>query len=291
MAQSRLALGGSVGLTEIYDDNLFSSPDAQEPDHIWRFSPRVTFARRSPRLVLSGAYTLDAETFRRHPSLDTPLAGQDATVEMTWSPSSRLTASAHVAYATAQGPGRLVTLAGLEFGRLRGSRLAATESVSWQVGALTKSTIEHNATREEVEGFPATDMQAVTLRMERQFGPRDRGLVSYGVRQIAFGPEVTGSHAATLGWSRQVTPQARFEFEAGPRLSEGALGAEVSVGLKGLFQRGEAGLAYVQTQTTVLGAQGAVTVEGLTGTFGRQLGRSLRVAGGPAVFRMRSGTS
>jgi hypothetical protein len=287
MAQEPFRFGGSLSMVEVHDDNLFSAPESREPDDIGRLSPRLRLTRRSPRLALSGRYGLDAEKFRRHPSLDTPLAAQDATLELTWTASRRLTASATAAYAEAQSPGALNTLTGLELGRREGRRLSTTESLSWRIGARTTGTVEQSFMREDVVAIPRTDTQTVGLGLERRLGPVDRVRVSYSARRFGSREELILSHVLTLRWSREVTPLAHFEFEAGPRLSGHTLGAEVSAALKHRFHDGEAGVAYVHTQTTILGETGPVMADGLTATFKRQLGEAFTVAGGPAFYRVQ----
>jgi hypothetical protein len=287
MAQQRFEVGASVAAVEAYDDNLFFSPEAPERDHIWRLSPRLSLGRRSPRLTLRGRYGLDAESYRRHPSLDTPLAGQDASLEMTWAPSHRLVASTTASYAEAQAPGMLNLVSGLEVGRHRGRRLSARQLFTWELGARTQAAIDQSFTREAVDGFPRTDTEAVIVRLERRLGGLDRGHVSYSARRFDFDGDAVLSHVVALGWTREITPLDHFEVEAGPRLSDRALGAEVTASLRHRFTRGEASLAYMHTQTTILGEAGPVIAKGVTATFSRQLLPSLTLAAGPGLIRVQ----
>lgn len=286
MAQHALHLDHSLALVQVHDDNLFSAPEAREPDDIWRLSPRLGVGHRSGRLMLQAHYELDAEVFKRHPELNTAAARQAATLELGWTASKLLAAGASASYEDVQAAGLLNTLTGLEVGRRPARRLASTESLSRRLGALTKATVEHHFMREEVVGGPGTDLQFVSVGLERRLGPADRGRLSYSARRFAFGQEVAVSHVLTLAWSREVTPLAHFDFEAGPRLSGHRVGAEVTAGLKHRFRRGEAGIVYVNTQTTVVGRSGPVTANGVTVTFSRQLFGSLQVGGGPAAFRV-----
>lgn len=284
---SRFHLSRSLSLVQVYDDNLFSTPAARRADYIWRLSPRLGVGHRSRRLTLAARYGLDAELFRRHPELNTAVASQDAALELGWAPARLLAASASASYAQAQAPGELNAVTGLQAGRVRARRLSASGSLSWRMGARTKATVEPSVTREEVAGGQGNDTQAVSVGIERRMGPIDRGRVSYDARRFAFGQRETDSHIVTLGWSREVTPLAHFELEAGPRLTGHTVGAEVAAALKHRFRNGETSLAYLRTQTTVLGEPGPVTAEGVTATFSRRILGPLRIAGGPAVFRVR----
>ena len=287
MAQQRFEAGASVAAVEVYDDNLFFSPEAPERDNIWRLSPRLSLGMRSPRLTLRGRYGLDAESYRRHPALDTPLAGQDASLELTWAPSQRFVASTTASYAEAQAPGMLNLLSGLEVGRHRSRRLSARQLFTWQLGARTQAAIEESFTREAVEGFPRTDTGAVVVRLERRLGALDRGRLSYSARRFDFDGAAVVSHVVALGWTREITPLDHFEVEAGPRVSDHAVGTEVTASLRHRFARGEASLAYVHTQTTVLGGAGPVMTKAVTAAFSRQLLESLTLAAGPSFARVQ----
>jgi len=287
MAQQRLELGASLAAVEAYDDNLFFSSDAPERDEIWRLSPRLSLSRRSTRLTLRARYGLDAERYRRHPSLDTPLAGQDASLEMTWTPSRRVVASTTASYAQSQSPGMLNVLTGLQLGRRRARRLFARQWLSWQIGERTSGTLEPTFTQEEVAGLPRTDTEGVVVGLERRLGASDRARVSYTGRRFGFEGSAVFAHVFALGWSREITPLAHFEVEAGPRFSDRAVGAEVSARLRHHFARGEAVLAYVHTQTTVLGEAGPVITKGVTAAFRRQLSEALTVAAGPTFARVQ----
>jgi hypothetical protein len=286
MAQQRLEFSASLGAAQLYDDNLFFGSETREPDNIWRFSPRLSVTRRSPRLTLVGRYGMYAESFRRHASLDTPLAGQDASLEISWAPSKRVIAATTASYEEAPSPGALNVLTGLELGRRRGRRLLARQLFSWQMGARTKGAIEDSFMREEVAGFPRMGTQTATLRLERKLGALDVGELSYSARRFTSDVDAILSHVVTLGWKREITPIDHFELEVGPRFTERAQAAEVTATLRHRFARGDATLSYVHTQTTVLGEAGPVMTKGVTATFRHQLFESLTLAAGPAFARV-----
>ena len=291
MAQQRFEFGASLAAVEAYDDNLFFSPVAQEQDNIWRLSPRLSLGRLSPRFTIQGRYGLDAESYRRHPALNSALAGQDALLDMTWTPSKRVVVSTTASYSEAQSPGMLNLLSGLELGRRRGRRLYARQLLTWQAWGRTRFLVEPSFTREAVEGLPRTDTGAVTIQMEKRLGALDRGHLSYGARRYDFDGDSVFAHVVALGWTREITPLDHFEVEAGPRLSDHAVGAEARASLRHHFARGEAAVAYVHTQTTVLGAAGPVMSKGVTATLSRQLFESLTVAAGPTFSRIQGQAS
>lgn len=287
-AQSRLEFKPSLALVQLYDDNLFSQPSAREDDLISRLSPRLGAGYRSRTLSLLARYAIDAEVFQRHPELNTARARQDGTIDLRYLPARRLEVAASAGYSETQTPGELNLITGIEAGRALARRFQASQSVLRRLGPRTKAALEHSFTRDRLSGYAANDTQTATLGLERQFGPADTGQLEYSVRRFTFSREVTTSHVLALGWSREITPMAHLELTAGPRLTGRTVGAEISAALRHRFHRGDVALAYLQTQTMVVGQSGAVTAEGVSATFTRQLLRPLRVAGGPSVFRSRS---
>jgi len=290
-AQSVFKLTGSLAANEVYDDNIFYLPTNAEKDFISRLSARLGAGYRSATLGVDAHGRLDAEAFRRHRELDTPAAYREAGVSLTWAPSSRVAAAAGASYAQAQASGQLNVITGLEAGRVPAQQLFTTASLSRRLGALTKATVEGNFTREQAGDGPFGDTQAASLMFDRRLGPGDQGRLRYAARRFVYGQQTTLSHAVTLGWSRNVTPAVRFDFEAGPRLTVRTVGAEVAAGFRHSSRRGEVALSYLRTETTVVGRSGPVTAEGVTATFSRQLLRSLRIAGGPAAFKVRGAGS
>jgi hypothetical protein len=286
-AQHSFHFQRSFDLAHVYDDNLFSTPSARQADDIWRLSPFLRLERRSPTLTVQARYGLDAEVFGHHPELNTPAARQDGALELALAPSPRWDLGATAGYATGQAPGELNTLTGLQSGRLPSQRLSAGQSLSRRLGPVTRARVQHTFTRELTEGRPTLDTQTATVTVERRLGAADRTRLAYGLRRFVSAETATASHAVTVGWSRDVSPLSQIDLEGGPLLTEGTVKPEVALALSHRFRRGQAALAYVHTQTTVVGHPRPVTAEGLSLTFSRQLLGSLRIGGGPAVFRVR----
>ena len=284
-AQPQLEIASSVALSQLYDDNLFSTPGKQEADHIWRLSPRLGVGRRSSRLRLRAHYGLDSEVFRSHPELNAVAAGQRAALDVEWRMSPLLELAATAGYASAQTPGELNALTGVQAGRLPASELSTTESLSRRLGARTRVTLAHHFMRQEVATYPDSDTHTVRVAMEHRLRVGDVGRLAYSVRRYAFGPDPIVSHVVTLGWSGKLSSVVHVELDAGPSVTGHTIGADVTAALRRRFRFGDAGLAYLHTQTTVLGEPGPVTVEGLSATFNRRLG-SLRVGVGSSFFSL-----
>jgi len=284
---AELRVRPSVSLSQVHDDNVLAAPGAaREADHISRLGAGLTVGRRSSRLTMKARYEVEAEVFRRHPELNRAAARQDAALDIAWTASRRLGASLSAAYVDTQTPGELNLLTGLEVGRRRGRRLSTVGVLTQRMGPLSTATLEHRFARDRVVGAPGSDSHVVALGLERRLGPTDRTRLGYTVQRLDFGPDVTLSHILTLGWKRTVTSSAQFELEAGPRWTGGTLGAEVSAGFRHRLRGGDAELAYVHGQTTVLGHPGPVTVKGVRAAVSYRLVGPLRVSAGPGVFRI-----
>src|SRR5436190_427516 len=77
-AQQMFHLTPSIGVTQVYDSNLFFTTSDRQADSIWRVTPAIDAEYRSMPWTLIGRYTLDAEQFTQHPELNTVHARQQA---------------------------------------------------------------------------------------------------------------------------------------------------------------------------------------------------------------------
>jgi len=291
-AQQRFDMSVSVALTESYDDNVFTVPDEKRRDVVSRLSPRLGAAYVSPRVSLLARYGRDTEAFSRHSELSTLRARQEAGLDAQWSPGGGLEATATVSYAETHTPGEFnviegLELMGLELRRSLAHRFSTTQSLSQRLGARTRAVVEHGFTQHEIVGGVTSAMRVAAARLERQVGPADALRVNYGRHRFTSVGQASTSHALTLTWAREVTPRAHLELKAGPRLSGRTVAPELGAAIRHRFRRGEAALAYIQTETGVIGHPEPVTAQGLTATLSHSLRRRLTVTAGPGVFQAR----
>jgi len=287
LAQPRVVVEGGLALAQVYDDDVFAVPGLRSPDDFWRLMPHLGLGLRTPRLTLDARYEMAAETYRRHDALDDPLAAQDASLALGWSPTRRLTAETKLAYAEARTPGALNTVTGLEAGRLGARRLQAAQSLAWRGGARTRAIVDASALSEDAGGRFRTDTVSVGATLERRWGASDAGRLAYRASRFATDGTVVFSHAVVAGWTRDLDRPTRLEFEVGPRFSGHTVGAEVAASLRHRFAHGEAAVTCLQTQTTVVGEPGPVLARGLTVTLSRQVLRSVSFVAAPSAFRVQ----
>src|SRR4051794_29352604 len=77
--QSRVLIAPSTGAGIVFDDNLFSSPDGLTvSDSIIRVTPGLSASRETAHSYFFGTYSFDAERYRDHAILTTPIARQNA---------------------------------------------------------------------------------------------------------------------------------------------------------------------------------------------------------------------
>lgn len=282
-------MSGSVGLTAFYDDNIFSTPGTGVPDVVSRLSPRLGAAYQSGRFSALARYAFDADAFSRHPDLSTPWARQEAGLDLRWALAGGLALASTSSYMGTHVPGEFNLVTGLEHRRALARRLSTTQSLSGRLGARTKTTLAHTFRHDEISGGPATDIQVATASLQRQLGPVDAGTVSYRLRHFTSKAGAVTSHVLGVGWSRQVTSRTHLKLQAGPSLSGGVAGIDVEAALHYRLRRGAAALAYVRTETTVVGHTALIKAEGLSATVNHQLRRRLGVSGAAHVFQASGG--
>ena len=292
-AQRRLEVSGSMAVTETYDDNVLGIPDDQRRDTVSRVTPRLGVAYRSPRLELGVHYSREAEAFRRTSELSTLSARQDAGLDLRWSPGGGVEAMGRAYYGETHNPGefafvqgldpRGMQLIGLELRRTLASRLSTVESLSRRLGARTRITAEHGFTQDKMGGLTGITQMAAA-RLDRKVGPVDALSLAYGLRSFTALGQVSTSHAATLTWSREVTPRAHLELQAGARLSGRQVDPELGARLRHRFRRGDVALSYAQTETVIIGRPTPVRAKELSATLTRPLGRNFALTAGPNLL-------
>jgi hypothetical protein len=285
-AQARLELVPGLSVSQAYDDNVFSRPGGTR-DLITRVSPQLTARCTSSRLEARARYGLDMERFQENPELSTPVARQEAGVDARWRASRRATLTLGGAYARTATPGELNDLTGITLQRAPARRLRADASLALALGARTSATIEQGFTHEAIEGGAVDDVFTSGVALQRRLGPRATAGLAYRLRRFSFAGEATLSQALTLRWTRTASRTGRLELEAGPRLSAGQPGIEMSAGWRQRVGQDELALSVLQTEVAVLGRRGPVTTAGAAAAWTHRLAAPLTLAVGPSLFRTR----
>jgi hypothetical protein len=180
---------------------------------------------------------------------------------------------------------------GLAARRVLAERYTATPAFTYRFDPLTTAKGDYTYAKDLLAGGVTIDSHIETLTLDRRLSARDTVGPGYIGRQFAFAgfPALT-SHAATLGWSHELTPLTSFTLRAGPRLTEGAVDRlpEASASLRHTLKSGELSLAYASTLASVIGQSAAATAQGVTGTATVELLSKLKLSAAPAYYRVSS---
>lgn len=288
MAETGLFAAPSVAVAEVYDDNLFFSSSAPQRDFILRISPAIDAGYRSAHTEVHGRYALDAESYARHRELDSNRAREHAMMDVRHDATRLLTLSANAAYIKTRIPGELSTGTGLEFDRARAERITFGPALAYRLDRLTTGTASYGFTRDSLAGGIGSDAHVAALDLGRRVSRRDTASVGYRFGQFRFetGDSIS-SHTVLVGGTRDLTPQTAVSGMVGPRFSEGSAKPEGSISLLHKLDRGEFGLAYTHTETTVLGMTGTATAANLGATLAYRFSPSFEMRLAPGFSSIK----
>lgn len=253
--------------TQVYDDNLFAVPLSQGPetDLIFRFGSAIEAGYLSTPLKLVARYAVDAERYRTHTELNRAMARQDGAIELRYLPIRRLALDARASYVGTQTPLELNLESQLALGRVRATRMAASSAATYEWNRVASLTIDYEVETQRAGPTLATTVQSPRVGLERRQNARRAYRMDYRIRHVSASSGGTeASHLVTVGWVQEITRLTGMEIAAGPRLSEGAIGPELSALLRRRVRHGELSLAYAQTQTIPVGELGMVDLRNLT---------------------------
>lgn len=291
----------SIAAAEVYDDNVFFAPSAPESDFIFRVTPAVDATYGSPRLTLTGRYSLDAERYQAHPNLDEAVARQQGTLTLHYVPTPALTFSTDAAYLTTTTPQEFNLETGLAVGRGRARRFEGRPTLRVRFYCRTDGTFEFGFVRDEIEptalapalGAESIDASTAAFTLRRALRATDAATVEYRLNAYQFGgPAGIGdtsgtltSHVVLLGWAHAFSPITSMTLRAGPRASPGGLRPELSIDLRRRLERGSLSLTYVRTEDAAIGVAGTVEVSRAGLRFDAHPTRRIEVSAGPGLAK------
>ena len=289
-AQAGFYVTPSFSFSEVYDDNLLSTPShaqgERQEDFISRFSPGIQAGYRSTPLTLLGSYSFDAEVFAEHTEHTAAQARQRASLDWTYLPSRLLTLSLTGSYLRTQTPRDINVTTGVDLGRALAQTYTAQPSIVYRLDPLTTGTTSYAFSQIEVSGGVTSRTHSINLGLDRQVTPGDSVNLGYIFRRFDFDVgETTTSHAFTLGWTHKLAQLTSLTLRAGPRFSQGSIEAEISASLSQQLQHGQLSLTYTRSNGAVTGVPGAVNVDSVTATLAYQPWRFLKVSATPQFSR------
>ncbi len=272
-----------------YDDNIFFSPVQPLDDRILRLSPAFETGYRSAPTAFNAYYTLDAQRYDRYSQLDDDRIRDAGELNFSHEATPRLTLLADASHIRTQAPGELDPRSGLALGRASAERSYLSPSAIYQFNRLTTGSVSYAFNRDEVVGGIGSETRVLALHMDRLISRRDTFRVGYHAEEIEFENGATvDMQVLLLGGTRQFTPQTSLTLLAGPRLIEGGeddeVDPEVAASMVHEFSRGDFGLTYTRSQTTVIGVAGTADTRSLSAALIYPLGNSLGVRAESGFF-------
>jgi PAS domain S-box-containing protein len=294
-AQTNFRLRPSLELIAGWDDNLLSSPEPAEEDWMGRAVPGLEATVTGQRTTFGVRYGAEAERYREHPELAaTPaMHGGEAWLDFA---GQRWTVVTRGAYTETNRPWELNVSTGITAARNEARRTEARQQLGYRVDPRSKALLDYGYVLEELMGDERvagqrSDTLAARAGFERRLTPRDVLLYSYGVRRYSFRPEsLEGAlltHVAMLGWERRLPGRVVLRLEAGPRIGGGSVGPELDASLRHTYERGELGLGYSQTQTTILGESGVAVTDTVSLNFSHRLAARVTLTLAPGWYWTR----
>jgi hypothetical protein len=289
-AQSAAIVRPVLGISHVYDSNLFASPDRPEGYFVMRMTPGVEAERRSPMMGLLGRYTVDLEHLAQPSAMTAAVSGQAAMARMNYQASRRLSASVEGAFMRTRSPGELSPVPGLTLGRVTAERLEVHPKIVRDLAGLMSGTIEYTFTRDRASGIGAMLSHRTAVGLDRRISRRDVVGVAYDIQRITFdAADDQSTHRVRAGWNRPITRLANIAVNAGAASTGRTITPDIQASVGHRLRSAEVEMTYGRTQTTILGVAGLMDTEslGATGTLHPQRGLLLRFA--PAVSRLRQG--
>lgn len=289
-AQSHFQFRPSLELSGGWDDNLLWTPEPTEEDWTGRATPGLELSLAGNRGSAGVRYGAEAEGFADHPDLAAAPAAQSAEAWFDLK-GSRWSGGSRIVYDETQRPWELNVATGLAPGRIEGRRAEGRPSVQYRVSPRSNLKAEYVYGLEELKDGPRGERHVGRGGFE--FRQSEHNVISlfYALRRFSFGPGndefALTTHVVTMGWERRLGSRTLFKLEAGPRFDGERVGPEVETSLRHTYGRGELGIGYSQTQTTILGELGVAVTDAVVASFSHRLVPKLAFSFAPGWYWTR----
>ncbi len=261
-SQSRTTFVPAVMISAEYDDNPFSIADGGVMgDYMTVIRPSVDGFYEARMLNLQGQLSFDMQQSAHYPSLDNIDARRHAAVDGRVRPVPSTMLGVVTSYDRTDTPSDLNADSAVIVIRQRATRWQLTPSLAYRLNTRTTFSAQYDWTTESLERGLNGDLHVARFGIAHQRTPRTLWGGRYLERYFANSPQAYRSHAATVGWSREISPGTSLSMQAGPRFSSSdGVDAEVQVAFVRRTPRRRLVLDYSQSETIVLGVPGPVGV-------------------------------
>ena len=295
-AQARTEFIPSLSLSTVHDDNLFARVDGSA-GQILQLRPSVEASHESATVRLLGLYSFDAQR-SNFSSLNTLDARRHALGEARLRTSPLTTLAAAVRYDRSETPGDIDVESGVLGERRQAERLEVTPTLARRLGARAAMTAGYAWTTEHLVDGERGALHVGRVGLSRELTTRTTLTGSYvgryfrdpgpGIRDSGAAsdpgspipdPSSHSSHAALVGWNRELAPGTRVTLMAGPKVtSYRGLAPEGSAAFARVTPRMKLAVDYWHGDTIVLGVQGPVAVNSVTSRASWPVRRRFEIA-------------
>jgi hypothetical protein len=259
-AQTRATIIPSVVIGGVYDDNVSARANA-DAGQMLQMRPSLEADYESPTLKIISLWSFDMQRSnhsalneldaRRHAMVDTKLRASDVT---TWGLAGR--------YDRTDAPGDIDFESGFLFERRNAQRWQVTPSVAHRIGQRTNVIALYDWTTENLLNDSHGSLHVARVTASRLLSERMSVSSGYVGRLFLDSQSEHQSHAALLGWTRQLRQFTTLNLQAGPRWTTyRGLVPEVAASLARDGRTLRAGLDYSHGETIILGVLGPVQVD------------------------------
>jgi hypothetical protein len=259
-AQTRATVIPSVVIGGVYDDNVSARAQA-DAGQMLQMRPSLEADYESPTVTLISLWSFDMQR-SNHSSLNQLDARRHAMADVKWRKSTLTTWGIATRYDRTDTPGEFDLDSGLVYDRRNAQRWQVTPAVSRRVGERVLVSALYDWTTENLVNDSAGSLHVARTTVSRQLS--ERASISGGYLGRLFMDTVSEhqSHAALLGWTRQVAQFTAVNVQAGPRWTTyRGLVPEVNASIARDGRTLKAGVDYSHGETIILGVLGPVQVD------------------------------
>ena len=253
----------SLSLFTVYDDNVFARVNGTAGQMLQlRPSLEGSYENARVRLLGLGFFDMQRSNFS---SLNTPDARRHALGDMRLRSTPFTTLGLAMRYDRSETPGEIDADSGVLGERRTAERLQVTPTYAYRFDPRTALTAGYDWTTEHLIDGERGTLHSLRTTLSRDVTSRTSLSVGYVARYFVDHIADHTSHAALLGWNRELAPGTRVSLAAGPRFSSYAgLTPEASAAFSRTTNRVRLAVDYWHGETIVLGVPGPVRADGLT---------------------------
>jgi hypothetical protein len=187
-AQARVIVVPAVSFTTTYDDNLFTTQNAQG-DGMMQLTPSLEGFYDSPKASLHGLYSFDMQRAMGYSTLNTFEARRHGVADVGFQAAPKLRLSLAARYDMTDSPGELNLESAVLVGRRRAVRWQITPATSYRVTPRTTITAMYDGTNEALANRVGGMLHVGRLGVARQHSMRTVWNLNYVSRTFANGAD------------------------------------------------------------------------------------------------------